>query len=179
MGTTILSFQNRAVIETLHNEGRSLRYIANYLGFSKTTIFNELHRLNGEYQAELAQSDCERKVSQRGRKSSLTKKLKHLIEEKIQVQKWSPEQVAHVVGIAYKTVYNWIDQGWLDVQLPDLPDHGIRRHRAKKSVVRSVTAAQLRSVLIKSKLARNSATLKLIPYFLANVKVKLWYFCGA
>ena len=44
----------------------------------------------------------------------------------------------------------------------------------KKSVVRSVTAAPLRSVLIKSKLARNSATLKLIPYFLANVKVKLW-----
>jgi len=38
MGTTILSFQNRVVIETLHNEGRSLRYIANYLGFSKTTI---------------------------------------------------------------------------------------------------------------------------------------------
>lgn len=52
MGTTILSFQNRVVIETLHNEGRSLRYIANYLGFSKTTIFNELHRLNSEYQAE-------------------------------------------------------------------------------------------------------------------------------
>ena len=132
MGTTILSFQNRVVIETLHNEGRSLRYIANYLGFSKTTVFNELHRLNGEYQAELAQTDFERKVSQRGRKSSLTKSLKHLIEEKIQVQKWSPEQVAHVVGIAYKTVYNWIDQGWLDVQLSDLPDHGIRRHRAKE-----------------------------------------------
>ncbi len=175
----ILSFQNRVVIETLHSEGRSLQYIANYLGFSKTTIFNELHRLNSEYQAELAQTDFEQKVSQRGRKSSLTKNLKHLVEEKIQVRKWSPEQVAHVVGIAYKTVYNWIDQGWLDVQLPDLPDHGIRRHRAKKSVVRSVTAAQLRSVLIKSKLARNSATLKLIPYFLANVKVKLWYFCGA
>ena len=132
MSTTILSFQNRVVIETLHNEGRSLRYIANYSGFSKTTIFNELHRLNSEYQAGLAQTDFERKVSQRGRKSSLTKNLKHLIEEKIQVQKWSPEQVAHVVGIAYKTVYNWIDQGWLDIQLPDLPDHGIRRHRAKE-----------------------------------------------
>lgn len=82
MSTTILSFQNRVVIETLHNEGRSLRYIANYLGFSKTTIFNELHRLNSEYQAELAQTDFERKVSQRGRKSSLIKNLKHLIEEK-------------------------------------------------------------------------------------------------
>ena len=90
MGTTILSFQNRVVIETLHNEGRSLRYIANYLGFSKTTIINELHRLNSEYQAELAQTDFEQKVSQRGRKSSLTKSLKHLVEEKIQVQKWFP-----------------------------------------------------------------------------------------
>ena len=59
MGTTILSFQNRVVIETLHNEGRSLRYIANYLGFSKTTIFNELHRLNSEYRAELAQTSAE------------------------------------------------------------------------------------------------------------------------
>jgi hypothetical protein len=29
MSTTILSFQNRVVIETLHSEGRSLRYIAN------------------------------------------------------------------------------------------------------------------------------------------------------
>lgn len=175
MSTTILSLQNRVVIETLHNEGRSLRYIANYLGFSKTTIFNELHRLNSEYQAELAQTDFERKVSQRGRKSSLTKNLKHLIEEKIQVQKWSPEQVAHVVGIAYKTVYNWIDQGWLDIQLPDLPDHGkFVVIVLKKSVVRSITAAPLRSGLIKSKLARNSATLKLIPYFLVNVKVKLW-----
>ena len=45
MSTTILSFQNRVVIETLHNERRSLRYIANYLGFSKTTIFNELHQI--------------------------------------------------------------------------------------------------------------------------------------
>lgn len=149
MSTTILSFQNRVVIETLHNEGRSLRYIANYLDFSQTTIFNELHRLNGEHQAELAQTDFERKVSQRGRKSSLTKNLKHLIEEKIQVQKWSPEQVAHVVGIAYKTVYNWIDQGWLDVQIPDLPDHGIRRHRAKE---KRGTFSHGRSVERKSRL---------------------------
>ena len=30
MGTTILSFSYRVVIETLHNEKRSLQYIANY-----------------------------------------------------------------------------------------------------------------------------------------------------
>ena len=45
MGTTILSFEDRIVIETLRHEKRSLRYIADYLGFSKTTIFNEIHRL--------------------------------------------------------------------------------------------------------------------------------------
>ncbi len=95
MSTTIYHSRTRVVIETLHNGEDVPWYIANYLGFSKTTIFNELHRLNSEYQAGLAQTDFERKVSQRGRKSSLTKKLKHLIEGKIQVQKWSPEQVAH------------------------------------------------------------------------------------
>ena len=50
MGTTILSFSYHVVIETLHNEKRSLQYIADYLGFSKTTIFNELHRLDLAYQ---------------------------------------------------------------------------------------------------------------------------------
>lgn len=57
MGTTILSFSDRIVIETLRHEKRSLRYIADYLGFSKTTIFNEIHRLKGEYHATSAQAD--------------------------------------------------------------------------------------------------------------------------
>ena len=52
MGTTILSFEDRVVIETLRYENRSLKYIADYLGFSKTTIFNKVHRLTGEYHAE-------------------------------------------------------------------------------------------------------------------------------
>lgn len=132
MGNIILSFHDLVVIETLHNEKRSLQYIADYLGFSKTTIFNELHRLDVTYQAHLAQADFEQKVSQRGRKSSLTRNLKRLIEEKIKVQKWSAEQIAHVVGIAYKSIYNWVDQGLLDLQLKDLPDHGIRRHRTNE-----------------------------------------------
>ena len=35
----------------------ALQYIADYLGFSKTTIFNEVHRLAGEYHAVKAQTD--------------------------------------------------------------------------------------------------------------------------
>ena len=88
MGTTILSFSDRIVIETLRHEKRSLRYIADYLGFSKTTIFNEIHRLKGEYHATSAQADHETKLSYRGRKCSLTANLKRLIEDKIKIQKW-------------------------------------------------------------------------------------------
>ncbi|MCC4483132.1 IS30 family transposase, partial [Limosilactobacillus reuteri] len=133
MGITILSFEDRVVIETLRYESRSLKYIADYLGFNKTTIFNEVHRLTGEYHAVKAQADHEAKLSHRGRKTILTTNLKRLIEEKIKIQKWSIEQVAHVVRIAYKTIYNWIDQGVLDIGVADLPDHGIRRRRAKET----------------------------------------------
>lgn len=41
--------------------------------------------------------------------------------------------MAHVVRIAYKTIYNWIDQGLLDINVTDLPNHGIRRKRAKET----------------------------------------------
>jgi IS30 family transposase len=133
MSTTILSFEDRVVIETLHHEKHSLQNIADYLGFSKTTIFNEVHRLAGEYHAVKAQTDHEVKLSHRGRKTILTTNLKRLIEEKIKIQKWSIEQVAHVVRIAYKTIYNWIDQGLLDINVTDLPDHGIRRKRSKET----------------------------------------------
>ena len=133
MGTTILSFEDRVVIETLHHEKHSLQYIADYLGFSKTTIFNEVHRLADEHHAVKAQTDHEIKLSHRGRKTILTTNLKRLIEEKIKIQKWPIEQVAHVVRIAYKTIYNWIDQGLLDINVTDLPDHGIRRKRSKET----------------------------------------------
>lgn len=133
MGTTILLFEDRVVIETLHHEKHSLQNIADYLGFSKTTIFNEVHRLAGEYHVVKAQTDHEVKLSHRGRKTILTTNLKRLIEEKIKIQKWSIEQVAHVVRIAYKTIYNWIDQGLLDINVTDLPDHGIRRKRSKET----------------------------------------------
>ena len=99
----------------------------------KITIFNEVHRLAGEYHAVKAQNDHEVKLSHRGRKTILTTNLKRLIEEKIKIQKWSIEQVAHVVRITYKTIYNWIDQGLLDINVTDLPDHGIRRKRAKET----------------------------------------------
>ena len=154
MGTTILSFSDRIVIETLRHEKRSLRYIADYLGFSKTTIFNEIHRLKGEYHATSAQADHETKLSYRGRKCSLTANLKRLIEDKIKIQKWSIEQVAHVVRIAYKTIYNWV------VSV------------LKKPVGLSVMVVRLKIVQLKLLIVILQAILKLIQFYLASAKVK-------
>ena len=99
--------------------------------------------------ATSAQADHETKLSYRGRKCSLTANLKRLIEDKIKIQKWSIEQVAHVVRIAYKTIYNWVDQGLLDIRMTDLPDHGIRRKRAKETVGLSVMVVRLKIVQLK------------------------------
>src|SRR5699024_1212407 len=110
MGTTILSFSDRIVIETLRHQKRCLRYIADYLRFSKTTILKEIHWLKVEHHATSAQADHETKPSYRCRKCSLTANLTRLIEDKSKIQKQPIEQVAHVVGIAYKPIYNWIDQ---------------------------------------------------------------------
>lgn len=179
MGTTILSFEDRVVIETLHHEKHSLQYIADYLGFSKTTIFNEVYRLAGEYHAVKAQTDHEVKLSHRGRKTILTTNLKRLIEEKIKIQKWSIEQVAHVVRIAYKIIYNWIDQGLLDINVTDLPNHGIRRYSSvfvanelKKPVVVLVMDVPSKIVQLKFLIVILQVTSKLIQFYLENVKVK-------
>jgi len=47
----------------------------------------------------------------------------------IGILKWSPETAAHVLGIAFKTIYNWIHHGLLKIKVSDLPDKGIRRKR--------------------------------------------------
>ena len=174
MGTTILSFQNRVVIETLHSEGRSLRYIANYLGFSKTTIFNELHRLNSEYQAELAQTDFEQKVSQRGGSLRSLKTLNTWLRKRFKSRSGPLNKLPMWWGLPTRRSITGLIKDGLMYSYPICLIMEFVVIVLKKSGVRSVTAAPLRSGIIKSKLAKNSATLKLIPYFLANVKVKLW-----
>ena len=58
--------------------------------------------------------------------------------------KWSPETAAHVLGIVFKTIYNWIHHGLLKIKVSDLPDKGIRRKR--QSDVRRRVFAHGRSI---------------------------------
>ncbi|KRM42423.1 transposase [Limosilactobacillus vaginalis DSM 5837 = ATCC 49540] len=173
MSTTILSFSAWIVIETLITEKRSLQYIADFLGFSKTTIFNEVHRLNGPYNAKQAERHHQRRMKNRGTKTILTTNMKQFIEKKAKVNKWPLEEIAHVIGIAYKTIYNWIDQGLLEVKVTDLPDRGIRRRRAReRRGTFSHGRSQLKSDRQKLRRGKLLAILKQIRSYLVNVKDK-------
>lgn len=79
MGTTILSFQNRVVIETLHKEGYSLSQIAKRIGFFKTTVHHELHRVDGPYQARQAEKLHRSQLKRRGAKITLSQPIKRSI----------------------------------------------------------------------------------------------------
>lgn len=135
MANTILTLEQRIVIETLRKENRSYQYIADFIGFSKTTIFNEVHRIKGTYHAKKAHEDYLEKVSHRGRKSILTSDIKDDIESKIKDSHWAPETVAAMSKskFCFKSIYNWIDNNLLDIQLENLPDKGIRRRRAAET----------------------------------------------
>ncbi|WP_225352200.1 IS30 family transposase [Limosilactobacillus equigenerosi] len=82
-----------------------------------------------------AHEDYLEKVSHRGRKSILTSDIKDDIESKIKDSHWAPETVAAMSKskFCFKSIYNWIDNNLLDIQLENLPDKGIRRRRAAET----------------------------------------------
>lgn len=61
MSYSILSSYDRGAIEKLHKLRYSMRLIADTLGFAKSTIHYELHRVQ-PYNAQLAQKDADRNV---------------------------------------------------------------------------------------------------------------------
>lgn len=109
---SILSSHERSVIQTLLAVHYSIRAIARFLKRSPTTIASEIKRVS-PYNAETAQQLAKGNMQRRVRHNSLT-----------------PEIATHELGIAFKTNYNWIDQGLLSVGLSDFPDQGNRRKRS-------------------------------------------------
>lgn len=109
---SILTSYDRDAIETLNNFGYSLQKIADTLGFSKSTIHYELQRVQ-PYVASLAQQDAEKKRKQCGRKITLSRSQKNLIESYLTLT-WSPAMVAHQLKLATSTFYNWLNNGRID-----------------------------------------------------------------
>ncbi|WP_261622836.1 helix-turn-helix domain-containing protein, partial [Limosilactobacillus fermentum] len=113
----ILTLSDRTVIQTLLKVGYSQKQIAEEVGVAPSTINYELKRYpKGYYDADQAQEDCEKKLTHRGRKTLLTENLREFVRGIILEQRWSFEVIAHILQMPFKTLYNWLDKGWLDIK---------------------------------------------------------------
>ena len=126
-----MTLSDRTVIQTLLKVGYSQKQIAKEVGVAPSTINYELKRCpKGYYDADQAQEDCEKKLTRRGRKTLLTENLREFVRGIILEQRWSFEVIAHILQMPFKTLYNWLDKGWLDIKREVLPDHGVRYRKS-------------------------------------------------
>lgn len=126
MSHKYITMDCRNKIEVLNNEGYSARKIAKTLGYHHSSISRELKRCKDKYDAKEANLDYSINSKNKGRRSKLTEDLKEFIKEKLKAT-WSPEQI---VGrcfrgeLSFKTIYNWLYKGLLDVSVKVLRRKG-------------------------------------------------------
>ena len=147
-----LTKEERELIQTLYNQGKSITEIARALCRSYNTIKNELKRgqklkYNGKqvgYEAETAQDDYDFNKENRKRHYKLFKNKKFLTFIYIHMrQGWSIEVcVERAVKeglfkreeiVCTKTLYNMIAKGLLDIKSCDLPEKMQRRKNKKRA----------------------------------------------
>lgn len=121
----------RARIETLYDEGKSIRSIAEKLKRSPSTISRELKRnsQDGFYKSENAQKNYIDRRLHCGRIGKWSSELGDILNEKLKLT-WSPEQIVGRLfqgSISFKTIYRWIYQGLLVNQ-----NLNVLRHKGKR-----------------------------------------------
>lgn len=114
-----LTIEERTVIYSLRNEGRSLRYIGEAVGRSASTICRELKRNFCGYRYKYLPVNAQKKYQKRRvnchRQIDIDVETKQYIEDKIS-QTWSPEQISNrttdeITTPAFSTIYRWIHRG--------------------------------------------------------------------
>lgn len=97
-----------------------------------STISRDLRRCQNGYSAALAQEQYDHRAKQKSRKTRLTTKLKKQIEKGLEVS-WSPEQIYGRYQlepkpmVAFKTIYNQLYAGLIDLDLSVLRRKGKTR----------------------------------------------------
>nr|WP_244937298.1 IS30 family transposase [Companilactobacillus futsaii] len=140
-------------METFCELGLSNIQMGVWLNRSPSTISYELSRCQ-PYQAELAQTDAEYKRSRCGRKTKLSDELKQTILNHLHLS-WSPGMIAHEFKLATKSIYNWLNRGWLPFKLTDLPNRNVRQHRVSENRGKftSGTSIEQRPTTVNQRLA--------------------------
>ena len=127
-----LTIKERIKIETYVELGLNLSQIAAKIGVHRSTISRELNPCPKQYSAERAQKSYEDLAKQKRRKIVCTPELQKEIETGLKAS-WSPEQIQgrfklenrHIM--AFKTIYNWIYSGVIQVELATLRRKGKSR----------------------------------------------------
>ena len=148
-----ITYSERIKIETFCELGLSNIQMSDRLKRSPATISYELARCE-PYQAEVAQTDAEYKRSRCGRKTKLNDKLRQIILNHLRLS-WSPEMIAHEFKLATKSIYNWLNRGWLPFKLTDLPNRNVRQHRVSENRGKftSGTSIEQRPTTVNQRLA--------------------------
>lgn len=131
MSYSHLTTFERARIETLYEQGKPIRTIAEKLQRSPSTISRELKRNSQKesYKSEYAQEKYNERRLNCGRVGKWSPELAGIIHEKLNLT-WSPEQITGRLfqgSISFKTIYRWIYQGLLVNQ-----DLQVLRHKGKR-----------------------------------------------
>ena len=109
-----LTVENRIIIQTLRKEGRSRRYIAEYLGCAPSTVSRELTRNKSRkgYRPKKAQSKADWRARQKAAaRHKLTPGMWEHIKAKM-CECWTPEQIAGrgrrdgIPMVCRETIYN-------------------------------------------------------------------------
>lgn len=130
MSYTHLTIEERSKIEILHQEGYKPSKIAKILNRHRSSIYRELKRCETSvYSAIEADNAAQCNSQNKGRKPKYTAVLINDIKQKLE-QTWSPEQIVgrdYKGKLSFKTIYNWIYKGFINVSLKVLRQKGKRR----------------------------------------------------
>lgn len=103
---------DRVLLVKLKTAGLNNRSCARILRFHPSTIGRELKRgaanTSTGYSVRIANTHAH---SKRRNANQQHRKLTQMVADRIVMlisQYWSPEQIAHVVGLSHNTIYRWI-----------------------------------------------------------------------
>jgi IS30 family transposase len=115
MNYTHLTIDERAVIYQLFQGGSSIRFIADAIGRSPSTISRELKRNFCGYKHKYLPHIAQKKYCLRRqvchRKSTASKEVIEYLTLKLKNETWSPEQIYNYqkeVSPSTSTIYRWI-----------------------------------------------------------------------
>lgn len=108
-----LTLEERIVIQTMNNNGHKIIEISNYLKRNKTTIYREMSKTSedGSYKAHFAHQLTSINMI-RTRSQGPSNETIDLIEKKILLEQWSPEQISGwlKLDLGIHVSHTWIYQ---------------------------------------------------------------------